>query len=70
MQNPVSQAFMDTVPWRDSAHPPAADKEGTTPADFDEDSRPGDLWPEAADAQCSEHAALFADSQPSPLSIV
>jgi hypothetical protein len=27
-------------------------------------------WPESADGQCSESAALFAASQPAPLSIV
>ena len=31
---------------------------------------PGDLWPEAADARCSESAALFAGTQPAPLSVV
>jgi hypothetical protein len=29
-----------------------------------------DWWPESADGQCSEIAALFAASQPAPLSIV
>ena len=31
---------------------------------------PGDLWPEAADARCSESAALFSGTQPAPLSVV
>ena len=31
---------------------------------------PGDLWPEAADAKCSESAALFSGTQPAPLSVV
>ncbi len=31
---------------------------------------PNDWWPESADGQCSESAALFAASQPAPLSIV
>ena len=39
-------------------------------ADFDDATRPGDLWPEAADARCSEFAALFAGTQPAPLSVV
>jgi len=30
----------------------------------------GDWWPESADGQCSESAALFAASQPAPLSVV
>ena len=29
-----------------------------------------DVWAEAADGRCSEDAALFAASQPAPLSIV
>ena len=29
-----------------------------------------DWWPESADGHCSEHAALFAASQPAPLSVV
>jgi lipid-binding SYLF domain-containing protein len=28
------------------------------------------VWPEAADFQCSENAALFAGTQPAPLSVV
>ncbi len=39
-------------------------------ADFDKASQPGDLWPEAADALCSEPAALFASTQPGSLGIV
>ena len=39
-------------------------------ADFEDVTRPGDLWPEAADARCSEFAALFAGTQPAPLSVV
>ena len=39
-------------------------------ADFDHATRPGNLWPEAADARCSEFAALFAGTQPAPLSVV
>ncbi len=30
----------------------------------------GDWWPESADGQCSQSAALFAASQPAPLSVV
>ena len=33
-------------------------------------TNPGDLWPEAADARCSESAALFSGTQPAPLSVV
>ena len=46
----------------DDAHPGATD--------FDAATRPGDLWPEAADARCSEFAALFAGTQPAPLAVV
>ncbi len=35
-----------------------------------EQENANDWWPESADGQCSESAALFAASQPAPLSIV
>ena len=31
---------------------------------------PVDWWPESADGQCSQSAALFAASQPAPLNVV
>ncbi len=43
---------------------------GATAADFQDVTRPGDLWPEAADARCSEQAALFAGTVPAPLTVV
>lgn len=54
----------------DGQHQEAAASEfaATRPIDA-EDSQPG-WWPESADGQCSESAALFAASQPAPLSIV
>ena len=37
----------------------------------DEDLEPAlDWWPESADGQCSENAALFAASQSAPLNVV
>lgn len=45
-----------------SADSPAV--QGADPAN------PGDLWPEAADAKCSESAVLFSGTQPAPLSVV
>ena len=41
-----------------------------TAANFHDVTRPGALWPEAADARCSEQAALFAGSVPAPLTVV
>ena len=70
MQNDQIQGFMDTVQMVDDADAPHRKKGKITAADFDDATRPGDLWQEAADAQCSEHAALFAGTQPAPLSIV
>ena len=55
-----SELHAETI--SDASHPNAAD--------FDDATRPGDLWPEAADARCSEFASLFAGTQPSPLSVV
>jgi hypothetical protein len=46
----------------------ASDFAATRPVDA-QDSQPG-WWPESADGRCSESAALFAASQPAPLSIV
>ena len=34
------------------------------------DSISPDWWPESADGQCSQSAALFAASQPAPLNVV
>jgi hypothetical protein len=50
---------------RDAAH---ADFAATRP---DEGLEPAvDWWPESADGQCSESAALFATSQSAPLNVV
>jgi hypothetical protein len=50
------------------AEAPHSDFAPTRP---DEDGEhPSGWWPESADGQCSEHAALFAASQPAPLSVV
>ena len=46
----------------------ASDFAPTRPVDA-QDSQPG-WWPESADGRCSQSAALFAASQPAPLSIV
>ena len=70
MQNHQAKDFVDTVQMVDGADAASAAKAGATAADFDNASRPGDLWPEAADAQCSEHASLFAGTQPAPLTVV
>ena len=41
------------------------------PTQMDENAEnANDWWSESADGQCSENAALFAASQPAPLSIV
>jgi hypothetical protein len=47
-----------------------ASPQHTRPADLEAATRPGELWPEAADARCSAFAALFADSQPANLTVV
>jgi hypothetical protein len=64
MEDHLTPNFMDTKPEEDQ---PVATGSA---ADFEDATRPGDLWPEAADALCSEHAALFAGTQPAPLSVV
>ena len=49
---------------------PAA-QQAFVPTQMDENAEnANDWWSESADGQCSENAALFAASQPAPLSIV
>ena len=54
----------------DTNHPEAAasDFAHTRPDDATDDTT--GWWPESTDGQCSESAALFAASQPAPLSVV
>jgi hypothetical protein len=73
MEDHQKQGFADTQPEPTKSGAPSdagTDQVQATAADFDAATRPGDLWPEAADALCSEHAALFAGTQPAPLSVV
>jgi hypothetical protein len=53
-------------PAAESAHSEFA---ATQPAAAPEDLEP-DWWSESTDGRCSESAALFAASQPAPLSVV
>jgi len=48
--------------------PPSREFAHTVPEQHPDN--PSDWWSESADGQCSESAALFAASQPAPLSIV
>ena len=75
MADHIKQRFSDTQP--ETAVLPRATLDpapvaGQPPEAVDETDLtvPGDLWPEAADAKCSESAALFAGTQPAPLSVV
>lgn len=74
MEDPIKQRFSDTKP--EAAGPVTPSDHATLPGqpaaqDVDTDlNTPGDFWPEAADAKCSESAALFASTQPAPLSVV
>jgi len=51
----------------DAAQETASEFPATVP--LPDDLEPG-VWAESSDGRCSEHAALFAASQPAPLSIV
>jgi hypothetical protein len=53
-----------------SGQTPPQDEQSAGQGENAEPDTPGDLWPEAADARCSESAALFASTQPAPLSVV
>ncbi|MEO8856522.1 MAG: hypothetical protein ABI343_05970 [Burkholderiaceae bacterium] len=72
--NPAEQdkEFADTV--QEPAGPPddIADTElPFAPTEIDEEAEnSNDWWSESSDGRCSESAALFAASQPAPLSIV
>ena len=70
MNDDQKQSLASTQAVPASGDEPLADAIHPVASDFDNASRPGDLWPEAADARCSQHAALFADTQPAPLSVV
>ena len=83
MQDHFKQCFSDTVTQpggpsqeADVSAPAAMTEAGAAAGDLKQEldqehaSFLGDLWPEAADAQCSESAALFAGTQPAPLSVV
>jgi hypothetical protein len=59
----MGQMEADQVP---GAQQEAKPSEFAATQPFDDDAR----WPESIDGQCSEHAALFAASQPAPLTIV
>ena len=69
MNEDKEAGFQDTqvLPGSDAV---AVNRRRSIAADFDKASQPGDLWPEAADALCSEPAALFASTQPGSLGIV
>jgi hypothetical protein len=55
----------------DRAQPGEATAQPFAPVQIDDNSeRANDWWPESADGQCSASAALFAASQPAPLSVV
>ena len=52
----------------DDQHEPQSDFQPTQ-SDSLEPGAP-EWWPESADGQCSQSAALFAASQPAPLNVV
>lgn len=66
------QDFADTVQEPEAHTDDLADTElPFPPTEIDEEGSNGnDWWSESADGRCSESAALFAASQPAPLSIV
>ena len=64
LRAPARGAAKATQPGEAAAQPFTATQIDDNPEHAD------DWWPESADGQCSENAALFAASQPAPLSIV
>jgi hypothetical protein len=68
-QNPDPSAQAPAA--ADATQPGEAAAQPFAPTQIDDDAEhANDWWPESADGQCSESAALFAASQPAPLSIV
>lgn len=55
---------------RAQAHEEAAHSDFAATRPDDGGDNNADWWPESADGQCSQSAALFAASQPAPLSVV
>ena len=69
MNPPQAQGFSDKVLVVDS--PPAAGSGGESAAGAaGNEFSPTEIWPEATDFQCSEHATLLAGTQPAPLTVV
>jgi len=54
----------------DDAHDEAAPSDFALTRPEGEQNDDTQWWPESADGQCSESAALFAASQPAPLNVV
>ena len=68
MANQQPESFMDTV---QSVVDVSAAAPGHAGDDFAATvQHPEEIWPEAADFQCSESASLFAGTQPAPMNIV
>ena len=67
MADQKAQGFMDTIQVIDIG--------ASAPAGAVEDfaatmQHRQEIWPEAADFQCSESASLFAGTQPAPINVV
>jgi hypothetical protein len=67
MQNDKAKEFLDTVQLVSAGQATGPDAASASPPD---DYPETQVWPEAADFQCSESASLFAGTQPAPLSVV
>jgi len=69
---PVQPPGDSSAPGHEVADDEAAhsDFAVTRPFESDPNSLSAELWPESADGQCSQSAALFAASQPAPLNVV
>ena len=67
MANQQPQGFMDTVQVVDigAAVPGGAAEDFAATV-----QQPEEIWPEAADFQCSQSASLFAGTQPAPMNVV
>ena len=67
MAHSQAQEFLDTVQLVPGEAGAPIARAGSAAAVASDDA---DIWPEAADFQCSQSAALFAGTLPAPLSVV
>ena len=70
MSQPQNREFMDTVQMVSGSTEHGSEAPASPSDTTDVSIQDTEIWPEASDFQCSESAALFAGTQPAPLTVV